>query len=583
MSRSVTARLPVSALLLAALVAMMLVPFAARDARGETAPDHLVISEVCYPKVVQESDSVADKPKRTFAIIRVSDRPAERVVYSPEMQKAEIERMAAAENLDIIAWGEDIRVSGRKAVNRATKVRAIELAEAGLIDVIAVADWSRWSREEAGDVVELVNQLLKLGVHVYPARQPQLRPGTQFYWTHVTMMAEMVNMEATTSADKASIGIGIARKQHGVHWGKTPLGWKREGRLLKDGGSRGEVRLVPDLEEREPDERGAWPKNAHTLKWLYEKRAEGWGWKRLARATGLSEWGIQYALTGQPKGAVRKARAEKGVSIEPASLRNRGTIVSEALYDQVQAIGAGAASHEERQNRQYLFTGLVRCPVDNFRMIGRRSRSGGRARELIAYMVCKNPHAWDKHEWRSVQEAQVLAGLRELFPPGVRLPKAVRDRITRQIAERSKRPSAARDAARREARLKQLGREREQVLKQHRLGVIADQQMLKQIREIDASIAEIPEPIERVEAAEAVAAIEHFAELIPHDMEDPEEVVRCRLLLQRMVDRIELSPKNKRPRFVLKEPFRTALAEARAASPKLAVLPGGQADDAKSN
>ena len=577
MSRSVTARLPVSALLLAALVAMMLVPFAARDARGETAPDHLVISEVCYPTVVQTSDQEAGAPKRAFAIVRVSDRPADQVVYSPEMQRNEIETMAAEENLDIVEWGEDIRISGRKAVNRATKVKAIELAEAGLIDVIAVADWSRWSREEAGDVVELVNKLRRLGVHVYPARQKQLRPGVPFYWSQVSMYAEMVHMEAKTSADKASVGIGIARKKHGVHWGKTPLGWRREGKLLKEGGQRGEVRLVPDWEERDPDERGAWPKNAHTLKWLYEKRAEGWGWRRLAAATGLSEWGIQYALTGQPKGAVRKARAARGTSVEPASLRNRGTIVSETLYDQVQAMGAGASSHEERQNRQYLFTGLVRCPVDNFRMVGRRSRTGSRERTLIPYMVCKNPHAWDKHEWRSVQEAQLLAALRELFPAGVRLPKAVRDRIARQITQNSRRPSANRDLERREARLKQLRRERDQVLKQHRLGVISDREMIKQVREIDQSLAALPEPIERVQAAEAMAAVEHFAELIPHDMEDPGEVVACRLVLRRMVDRIELSPKNKRPRFVLKEPFRTALAEARAASPKLAVLAGGQA------
>lgn len=519
-----------------------------------------------------------DAPKRTFAIIRVSDRPAEQVVYSPEMQRTEIERMAAAENLDIIEWGEDIRVSGRKSVNRATKVKAIELAEAGLIDVIAVADWSRWSREEAGDVVELVNQLRKLGVSIYPARQPQLRPGTTFYWSQVSMFAEMVNMEATTSADKASIGIGIARQKHGVHWGKTPIGWKREGRLIKEGGQRGEVRLVPDWEEADPDERGAWPKNAHTLKWLYEKRAEGWGWRTLAAATGLSEWGIQYALTGQPKGAVRKARAEKGISVEPASLRNRGTIVSEALYDTVQAIGAGASSHAERQNRQYLFKGLVRCPVDNFRMVGRRGASGNRERTLIPYMVCKNPHAWDKHDWRSVQEADLLAALRELFPAGVRLPKGVRERIARSIADRSRRPAASGDARRREARLKQLAKERDQVLKQHRHGVITDRAMLGQVREIDEAVASLPEPIERVQASEAVAAVEHFAELIPHNIEDPEEVVRCRRLLQRMVERIELSPKTKRPRFLLKEPFKTALEEARKATepPGLKVLEGGQ-------
>lgn len=520
--------------------------------------------------------ALAPARKRAYAIVRVSDRPADQMVYSPEMQRDQIKAMAEGENLDIVEWGEDLLVSGRKKLNRKTKMRAIELAEAGLIDVIAVADWTRWSREDPGQVLKLLTKLEELGVAVYPARQPDMRgpKSDKFYWPRVAFYAQMANDEATMAAEKASKGIEYARTKHGVHWGKTPIGWKRTGRLLKQGGERGESQLEPDWEEREPDELGRWPRNAHTLKWLYQKRAEGWGWKRLAMATGLSEWGIQYALMGTVKGSVRQARAERGVSREPASLRNRGVIVTEELYDTVQAIGPGASSHMPRQNRVYLWTGLVRCPHCGMKMIAKTQH--GDSDRALPMVTCKSPHAWQKHPWRSVRQIVLMNGLRELFPVQLRLPAKVRDQIVRQISQRG-RPEA--DAEnRRELRAKQLRQERQQVLKQHRLGVLPDREMLAQVREIDEALKQLAEPIAKVEARQAVLAIEHFGELIPQDIHDSEEVLRCRRVLARMVDRIELDPKSKKPTFILREPFRSALIGAKASAAmqrRLAVLEGG--------
>lgn len=522
-------------------------------------------------------------PKRAYAIIRVSDRPADKMVYSPQMQRGEITAMAEQENLEIVEWGEDLLVSGRKKIDRYTKVRAIELAEAGLIDVIAVADWTRWSREDPGQVLSLLTRLQDLKVAVWPARQRDLRASSDdMYWVRVAFYAQMANQEAKVSAEKASEGIKYARSEHGTHWGKTPIGWKRSGRMLKQGGQRGEGKLEPDWEARGTDELGRMPRNAHTLKWLYEKRAEGWGWKRLATASGLSAWGIQYALTSKIKGKVRRERAERGFSQEPASLRNRGTIVGEELYDFVQAIGAGASSLQPRQNRVYLWTGLVRCPHCGQRMICKTQHAGDDHHRALPLVTCKSPHAWQPHPWRSVRQIVLMNALQEQFPIGTRFPARVAEQIVRKLTETN---SAGRKDASivREQRRKQLLLERGQVERQHKMGAwgvgaAADRRLMSELKEIDEVLRQVGEPIAKVEARQAVAAIQHFAELIPQDFDDPEEVLRCRRVLERMVERIDLSPRAKKPTFVLREPFRTVLAEAKASSKVqqgLAVLEGG--------
>ena len=481
--------------------------------------------------VSQQTVLPSPTPLPTLAIVRVSPRPKEAMRYSPERQQAEIRQMASDWNLDIIEWVHDLYRSGRKDLERPSKMRAIEMARAGKIRAVAVGDWSRWSREAPLDALSLVNELLGHGVWVLSHSQRNLRPDSKIYAIELAMTAHVAHESSVANAQMASDGIARAIAS-GVWSGHVPFGWRKVG--FTAAGARGSDAGI------EPDRDGTFGR----LEEIYRLRAKGYGWRRLSRATGKGASTLQAIVRHE---------------------RNRAAVGAK-LYDRANAVSNPGHSDRKRV-RAYLFSGLVRCwvPKCSSTLIGQSKTKAGSGKSWsYTYMTCNTWKSGEEHKHRTVRQEVLLAELRDTFD-GLSLPPEAVDRLATELSS----PQSAPEVGLRQRRIADLDRQLERVRFQHQHTDMSDEDFLERVAEINGQRASLPaEPFEQSKAREAVEMVTNLLDLaIPQRFDDLEEVLRCNALLRAVISKIQMSA-NRVPRIELRPEYAAALKATKKAVAK---------------
>ncbi len=176
---------------------------------------------------------------------------------SPQLQREQIEAVARREGLEVAEVIEELDASGGDA-SRPGWNRAIEMVERGEVDGIAVWNFARFSRS-VKDALAALERVEGAGGRVWSATE-DFGDGPSGKMLRTILLAvgeaERDRARATFSAATASA------VERGIHVaGTIPLGYER-------GQDR---RLVPD------------PTTAPVVVGLFERRARGWSWTRLAK------------------------------------------------------------------------------------------------------------------------------------------------------------------------------------------------------------------------------------------------------------------------------------------------------------
>ena len=192
---------------------------------------------------------------------------------SPQFQREEIERAARREGMEVVDVLEEIDVSGRAGKKRPLWEQAIAAVERGDVGAIIVYNISRASRS--------VQDFLRADERVRAAdgrlvsAQENLSDDPSGVMTRNILLAiaqgESDRARATFAASAAS---AVERGMH--HAGTVPLGYRRNA----------DRRLEPD------------PDVGPVVVSVFERRAKGWSWVRLARWLGeqghpMSESGVR--------------------------------------------------------------------------------------------------------------------------------------------------------------------------------------------------------------------------------------------------------------------------------------------------
>ncbi len=465
-------------------------------------------------------------PYPAFSLKRYSPRPRASVVWTKEWQDAGVGRVTHDFGLTVIAEGIERLVSGRLAKDRPEIERIKELGAAGVIRVVAVADWRRFSRDDPKRVLTLVGQLETLGVVVISDAQRDLVPWQDLYWVKLAFYAEFANREAVDSSKATAKGIVEARGA-GVAWGRSPLGWRRLERIgdYTDPDERAAARrrsyFVPDESDG--------PRSMPVLMQAYELRAARWSWRQIGRKFGLASSSVMQALLG-----------DVGPDGVRSNLRNREQVGAD-LYDLVISMGPGGEpAHTAR--RPWFFRGLVHCPFCDSRMSGSEKID----RHKTRYYDCDNAKG-KKHAWTTVREDVLLAALRWDLAQ-----MAFNDEQVARIERASRTPRRHREVERNR-------RNRDEILRLIRKANVkfdadglTEDEYRAQIRDLRARLAEIPnDPPELAIAGlmEQRQQLSHFAEILPARPADPAEVKILVPILRRILVRVDLDKDTRRPTF----------------------------------
>ena len=264
-------------------------------------------------------------------VSRVGGREGDSFI-SPQLQREQIEAVARRESLEVVELIEELDASGGDA-SRPGWNRAIEMVERGEVGGIAVWNFARFSRS-VKDALAALERIEGAGGRVWSATEDfGAGPSGKMMRTILLAIgeAERDRARATFSAATASA------VERGIHIaGTIPLGYRR-------GMDR---RLVPD------------PRTAPIVLGLFDRRARGWSWVRLARWAAdqgheMSENGISALIrnpvyTGQARyGAIAKEDAHE--SIVPRSLWRK--CQSKAL----------PSARTGKLTEKYLLQGLAVC------------------------------------------------------------------------------------------------------------------------------------------------------------------------------------------------------------------------------
>jgi DNA invertase Pin-like site-specific DNA recombinase len=196
--------------------------------------------------------------KKVIGYVRVSrtmGRAGESFL-SPELQREQIEAVARRKGLDVVEVIEELDASGGDA-KRPGWNRAIEAVESGRVQGIAVWNVARFSRRTI-DALLAWDRIEAAGGKLYSATED----------TGDRMLRTILLAVADKERERAAEGFAAATAsaiERGIYMaGKTPLGYIR-------GPDR---RLAPD------------PETAPVVLGVFERRAKGWSWVRLARWLG---------------------------------------------------------------------------------------------------------------------------------------------------------------------------------------------------------------------------------------------------------------------------------------------------------
>lgn len=178
---------------------------------------------------------------------------------SPQLQREEIGRAATTERLEIVDVIEELDVSGRGGNKRPGWNRAIEMVERGEVGAIVVYNISRASRSVV-DFLKADERLRSADGRIVSSQENLSDDPTGVMTRNILLSIAQGESDRARAGFAASTESAIAR---GVYMaGTIPLGYAR------DPGTR---RLV-----RNPD-------TAPVVAGVFERRAKGWSWVRLAR------------------------------------------------------------------------------------------------------------------------------------------------------------------------------------------------------------------------------------------------------------------------------------------------------------
>ena len=264
-------------------------------------------------------------------VSRVGGREGDSFI-SPQLQREQIETVARRERLEVVEVIEELDASGGDA-SRPGWIRAIEMVERGEVAGIAVWNFARFSRS-VKDALAALERVEGAGGRVWSATE-DFGDGPSGKMMRTILLAvgesERDRARATFAAATASA------VERGIHIaGTIPLGYRR-------GPDR---RLVPN------------PSAAPVVLGLFERRARGWSWARLARwaaeqAYGMSENGVAALIrnpvyTGKARyGAATKADAHEAIVPKP-------------LWRKCQAKALPSA-RTGKLTEKYLLQGIAMC------------------------------------------------------------------------------------------------------------------------------------------------------------------------------------------------------------------------------
>ena len=234
---------------------------------------------------------VTKKQIPVIAYVRVSDIGGREELMSPELQLDAIRGMARREGLEIVRTITELDKSGRDR-KRPGWNEAVQAVEKGEVRGIAVYNLSRFSRSMI-DALRALDRIEKAGGALYTAEGDFGNTATGRLMRDILLRFAQFEVERITEGFEAAQTKAIAR---GIHF-SVPHGYVRD--LDKD--SPTYRRLVPD------------PVAAERVRGIFERRADGWSWRRLAL------WFVEQG--GSPKARVNPVTGTLERAATPMSMR----------------------------------------------------------------------------------------------------------------------------------------------------------------------------------------------------------------------------------------------------------------------
>lgn len=300
---------------------------------------------------------------------------------SPELQRESISRVCEREGLELVEVLEELDRSGGDAARPLWNL-AIERVERGDAGAIVVWNLDRFSRSLI-DALGAIDRIESAG-------------GKLFSEEGATGKLERSILFAVAEHQRDKIRDNFRRAEssaieRGIHIAsRVPTGYSRDPETR---------RLVPN-------------EMASVIRELFEMRAKGWGWQRLA------QWFVEQG--GSPR---TNAQAIRWMIRNPAYLghayqgelvnkRAHPAIVTKLLFDRANAVKGRAPRHDGRLSSQLLLAGLVRCTGCGLRMSVTSTPSGsGAARRIVAAYGCSHEHCVARAAIRGIDLDPYVVGL----------------------------------------------------------------------------------------------------------------------------------------------------------------------------
>jgi DNA invertase Pin-like site-specific DNA recombinase len=289
-------------------------------------------------------------------VSRVGGRGGDRFL-SPELQREQIATVAAREGLEVVEVIEELDASGGDATRPGWN-RAIEMVERGEVAGIAAWNYSRMSRSTV-DFLTAWDRVQAAGGRLYSATEDtDDSPSGKMLRTFLLAIAE-----AERDRARAAFGAATASAvERGIHVaGTIPYGYRR-------GPDR---RLVVD------------PDAAPLVVGLFERRAQGWSWVRLARWA--AEQGHEMSDTGVRDLVRNPAYLGQARYGDTKKDDAHAAIVPKGLWRKCQSSRKPSA-RTGRLVGKYLLQGLATCSSCG----GTLYLSGSGRRVRHPYYICRH-------------------------------------------------------------------------------------------------------------------------------------------------------------------------------------------------
>jgi len=292
---------------------------------------------------------------------------------SPELQRESIARVCKREGLELVEVLEELDRSGGDAA-RPLWNQAIERVERGEVGAIVVWNLDRFSRSLV-DALGAIGRIEGAGGQLYSEEGAAGKLERSILFAVAEHYRDKVR-DNFRRADASAI-------ERGIHIAsRVPTGYSRD----------------PDTRRLVPNE------FASIIVGLFERRAKGSGWQRLA------QWFVEQG--GSPK---TNAQAVRWMIRNPAYLGHAYSgdlvnehahppIVTRLLHDRANAVSGRAPKHDGSLSSQLLLTGLVRCASCGYRMAVSSSTHTVRGNRVpVASYRCKHEHCAARASIRGIE------------------------------------------------------------------------------------------------------------------------------------------------------------------------------------